>query len=145
MARQNINIGTVPNDNTGDPLRDAFDKTNDNFIELYDDVAQNQSDITDLQNDIEARNIVSTSVNYTALIGDFVLVDATSGDITITLPTAVGADAKIIDLSKVDAGANKVIVQPDGAETINGNSTLTIQFQNSNATLFSDGSNWRIK
>lgn len=35
MSRQNIGIGTVANDGTGDPLRTAFDKTNDNFIELY--------------------------------------------------------------------------------------------------------------
>lgn len=36
MAKQTINIGTVANDGTGDALRDAFDKTNDNFTELYD-------------------------------------------------------------------------------------------------------------
>ena len=36
MAKQVISIGTVPNDGTGDPLRDAMDKTNDNFTELYD-------------------------------------------------------------------------------------------------------------
>lgn len=35
MAQQTINIGTVANDGTGDPLRTAFDKTNDNFNELY--------------------------------------------------------------------------------------------------------------
>ena len=35
MAKQEINIGTIPNDGTGDPLRDAFDKTNNNFTELY--------------------------------------------------------------------------------------------------------------
>ena len=35
MAKQTINIGTVANDATGDPLRTAFDKTNDNFTELY--------------------------------------------------------------------------------------------------------------
>jgi hypothetical protein len=35
MPQQTINIGTVPNDSTGDPLRDAFDKTNLNFTELY--------------------------------------------------------------------------------------------------------------
>tara|TARA_R110002126_G_scaffold13324_8_gene57969 strand:+ start:1097 stop:1735 length:639 start_codon:yes stop_codon:yes gene_type:complete len=37
MAKQVINIGTVANDSTGDPLRTAFDKVNDNFTELYDD------------------------------------------------------------------------------------------------------------
>ena len=35
MAKQIINIGASANDGTGDPLRNAFDKTNDNFNELY--------------------------------------------------------------------------------------------------------------
>jgi hypothetical protein len=35
MARQIINIGTGPNSGTGDNLRSAFDKTNDNFAEIY--------------------------------------------------------------------------------------------------------------
>ena len=35
MARQTINIGTIQNDGTGDKLRDAMDKVNDNFLELY--------------------------------------------------------------------------------------------------------------
>jgi len=39
MARQNINIGVTSNDGTGDPLRDAMDKVNGNFIELYANVA----------------------------------------------------------------------------------------------------------
>lgn len=34
--RQTINIGTNPNDGTGDPLRNAYDKCNDNFLELYE-------------------------------------------------------------------------------------------------------------
>lgn len=35
MAQQIVNIGTIENDGTGDPLRTAFDKLNDNFSELY--------------------------------------------------------------------------------------------------------------
>jgi hypothetical protein len=35
LAKQTINIGTVANDGTGDPLRDAMDKINDNFDEVY--------------------------------------------------------------------------------------------------------------
>ena len=35
MAKQTINIGTSANDGTGDPLRTAMSKTNDNFTELY--------------------------------------------------------------------------------------------------------------
>jgi hypothetical protein len=35
MSRLNINIGDSANDRTGDPLRTAFDKVNQNFVELY--------------------------------------------------------------------------------------------------------------
>jgi hypothetical protein len=35
LAKQTINIGSAANDGTGDPIRDAFDKVNDNFDELY--------------------------------------------------------------------------------------------------------------
>ena len=37
MAKQTINTGSLPNDKTGDPLRTAFQKINDNFAELYGD------------------------------------------------------------------------------------------------------------
>jgi hypothetical protein len=35
MAKQVISIGAAPNDGTGDPLRTAMSKSNDNFSELY--------------------------------------------------------------------------------------------------------------
>lgn len=35
MAKQTINIGTIANDGTGDPLRNAFTKVNSNFTEAY--------------------------------------------------------------------------------------------------------------
>ena len=36
MAKQVIGIGTTANDGTGDQVRVAFDKANQNFTELYD-------------------------------------------------------------------------------------------------------------
>jgi len=35
MTREVINVGTVPNDGLGDPLRTAYIKCNNNFGELY--------------------------------------------------------------------------------------------------------------
>ena len=35
MSQQVINVGTVANDGTGDPLRTAFIKVNANFAEVY--------------------------------------------------------------------------------------------------------------
>jgi len=41
MAQQVINVGTAPNDGTGDPIRTAYIKTNSNFGELYNRVQTN--------------------------------------------------------------------------------------------------------
>ena len=46
MAKQTIGIGTTANDGTGDTLRVAFDKINDNFDELYTDDAGDVGSIT---------------------------------------------------------------------------------------------------
>jgi hypothetical protein len=46
MAKQVIGVGTTANDNTGDPIRDAFIKVNDNFTELYTDDAGDVNSIT---------------------------------------------------------------------------------------------------
>lgn len=40
-GKQTINIGSAANDGTGDPLRTAFDKINDNFDELYAELGGN--------------------------------------------------------------------------------------------------------
>jgi hypothetical protein len=42
MAKQTINLGASPNDNTGTPLRDGGDIINDNFTELYDAYLDNK-------------------------------------------------------------------------------------------------------
>lgn len=36
MSKQDIDIGTAPDDGTGDPIRTAFNKSNENFTEVYD-------------------------------------------------------------------------------------------------------------
>ena len=73
MARQNINIGSSANDGTGDPLRTAFDKINDNFVELYG---------TD--NDI---NTLDANLNVNTFA---ITTGVTNGDITVT-PNGTGS------------------------------------------------------
>lgn len=38
MAKQTVNIGASANDGTGDTIREAFNKVNDNFTEVYDNI-----------------------------------------------------------------------------------------------------------
>jgi hypothetical protein len=41
MAQEVINVGSAPNDGTGDPLRTAYIKCNSNFSELYSQAQTN--------------------------------------------------------------------------------------------------------
>jgi hypothetical protein len=41
MTQQTIDIGTGPNTGTGDPLRTAFTKLNENFTEVYNTTNSN--------------------------------------------------------------------------------------------------------
>lgn len=49
MAQQTINLGTTPNDGTGDTLRSGGDKINDNFDELYAEDAALDGRVTTLE------------------------------------------------------------------------------------------------
>lgn len=65
MAKQTINIGSTANDGTGDPLRTAFNKANENFTEVYD-IAQGAYDyantiVSDTQVDPLARSIANSA------------------------------------------------------------------------------------
>jgi hypothetical protein len=73
MARQAINIGSSANDGTGDPLRTAFDKINDNFVELYG----SDNDINTLDANLDVNNFAITT-------------GVTNGNITIT-PNGTGS------------------------------------------------------
>ena len=88
--------------------------------------------------------IVSKSANYTAIVNDYVLVDATSLSVTITLPTAIGNQGKHINITKTDVTANKVTINTSLSQTINGSLTIVITGQYDNVTLISNGSNWVI-
>ena len=58
MAKQIINIGTVPNDGTGDPLRSSFDKVNDNFNEIYGALGGNSPpDIVNSDGELELTGV----------------------------------------------------------------------------------------
>lgn len=85
------------------------------------------------------------SAAYTALETDSViLADATSAAFTVTLPTAVSVNGKILIIKKTDASANAVTVDGAGSETIDGSTTFTLAAQYDFVQIKSDGSNWVI-
>ncbi len=89
--------------------------------------------------------VASKTTNYTILETDYnaaILCDATSGNITITLPTAASVGSGFsFWIRRDDASDNTVTIDPDGSETIDGDSSLNLATDNT-AFIMSDGSNW---
>lgn len=84
MAQQTINIGSAPNDTTGDPLRTAFDKSNDNFNELYAADA--------LLAPLASPTLTGTPVAPTASAADSSTQIATTAFVQGELPTLIDDD-----------------------------------------------------
>lgn len=76
---------------------------------------------------IMSRITVSTVIDDTF---DFILVDASGGAVTITLPP-ITIDGKVFDIKKVDSSANAVTIDGDGTEPIDDGLTavLTVQYE----------------
>tara|TARA_X000001382_G_scaffold92507_1_gene67081 strand:+ start:8332 stop:9627 length:1296 start_codon:yes stop_codon:yes gene_type:complete len=87
MSQQTINIGSAANDGTGDPLRTAFDKINDNFNEVYDKLG-------------------GSSLSNITLTGSTITNTITNGDLTID---ANGTGKVVIEGDLVVNGTNTQI------------------------------------
>ena len=77
MTKQVINIGTTANDGTGDPLRIAFDRVNDNFNEVYNALGNSQNPI-DLFDNNGALDLLGKPHKVSFLYDTKALVDAVS-------------------------------------------------------------------
>ena len=122
MAKQTINIGTSANDGTGDPLRTAMDKTNDNFTELYNgaggvadgavttaklaDDAVDSAKITD--GAIDTVHIADDQITYAKMGAEFTTIQALTGTTvdwsaaTVFTKTITGTEA--LTFSNVETG-----------------------------------------
>ena len=81
MSKQRINVGTGVNTGTGDTLRSAMEKCNNNFDELYDLIGQ---DSTGKSIDISGNTISSTFTNT-----DINISPNGTGDVVIDSDLAV--------------------------------------------------------
>jgi hypothetical protein len=85
--------------------------------------------------------VVTKNANYTTTYGEFVI--CTANTFTVTLPTAVGAQGRVIDVKNIGTGV--ITVDGAGTETIDGALTYSLLVQYQSVTLLSDGSNWVIR
>jgi hypothetical protein len=87
---------------------------------------------------------VSASAEFDRSLGNVALVDATDGDVQLTLPA--GSDEIIglkFSLIKTDAGANDASFVPSGSDTIEGVSELATATENNRLNIEWAGDMWR--
>jgi hypothetical protein len=90
-------------------------------------------------------NVNTTPYTVVPITGVYVyLVDASGGSITMNFPTAIGNTA-LYTVKKVDNSANTVVLDPNGAQTLDGQATQTIRFQNTSVDIYSDNVNLYIR
>ena len=90
-----------------------------------------------VKTDLVSSNITLTFTHHT------VLVDASGGSRTITLPSAGICNGREFVIRKIDTSTNTVVITPQSGQTIDGQSSITLHLPNIVAKLRSDGSNWR--
>ena len=83
--------------------------------------------------------------NYTIGASDTVIfADATSGNVTITLPAASGLTGYKFFVKRIDSSGNTCTVARTSSDTIDGQTSLTIDQQYTSIMVVSNGSNWFI-
>jgi len=87
---------------------------------------------------------ISTTVSYTINQADgCILVDATAGNLQITLPSIYTRRSKV-SIKKIDFSANFITIFPQGSAMIDGSPTHQIYLPNWTVTLVSDGNDWFV-
>ena len=88
------------------------------------------------------RNVTTTG---NVVSGDYLIVaDATGGAITMTLPPAALVPGRIYTFKRINSGANAVVIDPSGVETIDGAATYTLSAQWNSVTIMNNGIAWFI-
>ena len=91
-----------------------------------------------------ASGVVSKTANYTLTSADsYILADATSGSITITLPAVSGISGRIYTIKRTDSSANTVTIDGNASETIDDQTTQTLS-QYDTIKIICDGTEWWI-
>lgn len=83
--------------------------------------------------------------NYTITGTDVVIfANATSGNVTITLPTASSNAGYRFYVKRIDSSGNTCSVARSGSDTIDGQTSMSLDLQYTCLTVVSDGSQWYI-
>ena len=87
--------------------------------------------------------ISAKTSDYTATGSDYtILINASSNNVTITLPAVSGIAGRIYVIKRADGSGNNAVVASNGSETIDNSTANVILSAGQCITLQTDGSGW---
>jgi hypothetical protein len=132
MTRQVINVGATANDGTGDGLRSAYIKCNDNFQELYN-TTQTPIEIVNGSSNIAVANSANVTisiagssnlVNFAGSVSEFTGNVTISNDLTVANSLSITQDVTIGDQLIINGSfGSNVLPDTNNTRTL-GNATL---------------------
>lgn len=107
-------------------------------------LATNGSKVLSWVSNVGAASLSTKTSNYTITTNDNIIIaDATSNDVTLTLPAASGNAGISYRIERKDSTvAYEVIIDGNSSETIDGVITRTLKGQYEAVDIVCDGSNW---
>ena len=99
--------------------------------------------IRDRSNTASPYNTITGDTTLTTANG-VVFVNASSGEVDVTLYTADSNGGMQVIVKKTDSSSNAVNILRAGSDTIDGATSVALLHQNESVTLVSDNSNWFI-
>ena len=133
MAKQTIGIGSSANDGTGDPLRTAMAKVNDNFNEVYSSYAMtgNLSVGNSTVNTVISNTggLVSSNTLNSVVANSSIIRIANSSGTTTVLPTSITVG------SNVTLSQSSYFVGNTVANAVINKTSVVISNSTSNATI----------
>jgi hypothetical protein len=94
---------------------------------------------------LKKRRTITTSVDYEVLeIDEIIWVDASAGDVTVTLYSSATVQGQEFIVEKIDSTTNKVIVAGSGSDTVNGDPTFDLLLQYESVQPRSTGAGYLI-
>lgn len=91
------------------------------------------------------RSVRTITASGAALSTDYtILVDASGGAVTVTLPAVSASSGLFLTTKAIDISGGVVTIDGAGAETIDGATTQVISAQYDSLTIHCDGTEWWI-
>jgi len=116
----------------------------EDYQRIAAEIIATQTELRRVQRIVEAEDILVTTNTTLDATADLILAEASTFELTLTLPDAATADGAVKRVKKIDDTGYKIRVNAAGSDTIDGLDHKLIQFQWSCMILQATETGWYI-